>query len=172
MFSLPNSTTLPLIGSLLCFGVLGSLAFLSRNALASRRLAYFRVLFPSWRFFDELGGVPSLFYRTVQNGEMGPWQDCLPNQSRNAFSFLLNPTGNLRMASLSLVEQLVSEIQETDENQLEALSKTVPYLLTRKLVIFQMKKRGAFPPGQFFQFKIMGLDQDVLVSKIHSEQDQ
>ncbi len=41
---------------------------------AGDKIQLFRVLFPSWRFFDRLGDTPQLYSRTAPEGrELGDW---------------------------------------------------------------------------------------------------
>ena len=122
--------------------------------------ALFKVFFPSWKFFDELGEPPVLYYRLIfSNGEPGPWLVCMENQTRGFGALFLNAQGNLRMACNSLVERLIGDVNETPVKSPADISNSVSYQLVQNLV---RNRVGAAR----FQFKIVSGKEDILVSPL------
>ena len=125
--------------------------------LADRRVQLLRVLYPSWRFFDEIDIVPVLFARhSNANGEFGDWQNILPKKTRNWTCPILNPQGNLLAASHSLLQQLITDLNDWQDPKTEAFSETVSLKLVRNLVFYQINSLNPKLIGcDFsFQFKI------------------
>jgi hypothetical protein len=114
--------------------------------------ALLRILIPSWRFFEDLGDVPELLYRTKDSsGLFSPWLPCLKKPKRGIGSLFLNAKGNLFLASQSLLDQTIHHINdcksETD------FSETTSYQMILQLVaqtISSQKMTGI----ETFQFKI------------------
>jgi hypothetical protein len=99
-------------------------------------LKLFRVIIPSWRFFDELGDVSELFYRFgPESSKLGSWIRYSEQPKRNLGALFLNPRENLYLASLSLISDL---------------PESAP--LVRNLV--QWKIAQTHSDKFFFQFKI------------------
>jgi hypothetical protein len=133
-------------------------------------LIFVRALFPSWRFFDHLGHVPHLYYRlqTEEHTGFGNWELALKHKKRTFRCLFLNPHDNLQMAYQSLVEQLVSELQEPSENQSDILPGTVSYNLVQNFVRFQiMSHLNENRRDLKFQFKVVVDEDDLFISLIH-----
>ncbi len=142
----------------------------------------FRAFFPSWKFFEDYGDVPSLFYRLSSNGDkFGDWVPCLTQPKRRLSSLLVNPEGNFYLACSSLLQQVMSELDdattEKDEaraEKIESFDKTVVYQLTHDLVRYQIAQRHAIESEFYYQFKVCScLDalpkprmEDVLISSV------
>ncbi len=134
----------------------------------------FRVLIPSWRFFDKIEYLPALVYRVKPMGEtsFGPWSPLVFREGRGLANLLLDSQGNLRMACNSLVERLMSDLEDWDETRSEGFSQTVTYRLVARLVRSQIQKE---PIGTAYQFKVgrvtPGLEsrwiEDALISEEH-----
>ena len=131
------------------------LTFARRRHVSGKGFALFRALFPSWRFFDEAGQFSKLYYRVGS----GPWLEVPQGSPRSWSMVLLNPSGNLMSAGHSLVDQLVSEINDTPEARLSEIPKGVSYQLVQRWVRHQIA-----PSVKSFQFKIVLGGEDVLVS--------
>jgi hypothetical protein len=167
---------------LACLGLVLALALLPGlrdRALPGRGWMLVRALFPSWRFFEELGQVPMLRYR-VSDGEQGGWSEwkaALPPVPRGLGSLFLNARGNLRMASNSLVEQLVSDLAEVDDTDegLRRFEASVSYELVTRLVRARIRALEPDAHAGRFQFKVVvatpgaaeGTGEEILVSSEH-----
>ena len=133
----------------------------------------FRVFFPSWRFFQELGHVPVLKFRIVGSSESA-WTRCMQPEPRNLGSLFFNSKDNLRMAENSLVEQLIDDISEfRDENLVES---SVSYELVTRLVRSRIRESRLAEVGQGFEFKVTAAvpgagepneGEDLLISATH-----
>ncbi len=112
-----------------------------------------RVLFPSWRFFEEVGSTLSLEYRfQAADSGLSEWTEALTRPATRWHSFLFNPDGNLFLAEQSLLQRLEEEIGASDPAHSEALEQTTSFQLVKRLVHFQLRERGtAF---NRFQFRI------------------
>lgn len=89
-----------------------ALAMLRRHEIRSRSLALFRVLLPSWRFFEQVHPGPRLWCRfAALDAEFGSWQELLRAPPAGWQPVLINARGNLRLACLSAVEQLCNELE-------------------------------------------------------------
>ena len=141
----------------------------------------FRVLFPSWRFFDRLGDVAELYSRYAPaDVELGGWKPCLAGPPRTVQSLFLNPSGNYFLAGHTLVERLLQDLSEWNESDLDAFSESVSFKLVTNLVRYEITRNaGGMCAAPFrFQFKIALLDlkqstaplRDVLVSPIFTEE--
>ncbi len=137
-----------------------------------------RALIPSWRFFDQLETIPHLFLRLSIDGEsFDAWQNCFRKTSpdennRNWKTFFFNANGNLRLAEISLVERLLSEVQDLSADS-SSLSKSVSYRLVEHLVRARaLEVQGSTSPV-FFQFRIQveslktSHSEEALVSLVH-----
>lgn len=138
-----------LAGALLLLGLVATI-LLPRVDVPGRAVHLFRAFFPSWRFFEDVGGTPRLDYRVhLETGELGPWTDALPPVPRGPTALLLNPAGNLRFAGGSLVDQLVAdfevltdaEVDDAPERGLAALERMVSFRLVQNLVATQLRVR-------------------------------
>jgi len=131
-----------------------------KNPINSKTLSTFRVLFPSWRFFDQPGIQPQLYYQTNLSSD---W--ILLNQKMN-FSyttFLLNPKGNLAHAKNNLLQHLLIDLNDN-------LSEPSPtYTLVKTWVLDHLKSTA--PLARSFQFKLVtNGDEDLLVSPLYEIQ--
>ncbi len=142
----------------------------------SRALAPLRGLFPSWRFFESFGQVPQLFVRLAKSGaEFGEWEPCLLKSDRNWYSLFLNPKGNLILALNSLLEELVSDINDSDLNESAKIANSVSYALVKNYAEYFIRQQKYGNGIQRFQFKVAsvlsGISNDpieeALVSALH-----
>jgi hypothetical protein len=147
--------------------------------LQSRGLQLFRSLFPSWRFFDDVGHALALSARVSRvtagaggepgvrasasgvsseaavgtsgvGSDFGPWIDLpVAGEKRGAFPLLLNARGNFLFAAQSLLQQLENDIDD------EAPSE-VSIELVRRLVLQELLKHEA--PGFRYQFRVSTVD--------------
>lgn len=158
-----------LVGILTVLSVIAQRARAPVRGVAARSL---RALLPSWRFFDRVADAPTLSYRLVPvNDEPDAWRPLpLPRRARTLPSLLLQPSGNLRLAYLAIVTQLLSELSELPLDDHEAAARLVSYQLTENLVRSQLPEHER-TPGARVQFKVHtcdgdGVEEQLLVSKI------
>jgi hypothetical protein len=125
-----------------------------------RVLAMLRVLLPSWRFFDEVEGSPTLMLRSgAVTGELGPWQAVSLGAPRGPASLFINPRGNLALAHHTLLEHLLDDVAELDD-QLDhrldgaAAAEAVEQLVSYQLVVRLAKARLGGDGPRRFQFKL------------------
>jgi hypothetical protein len=121
-----------------------------------------RSLLPTWRFFEDVGPVAALSYRSgIALESLGPWSAFSEKRSSRHFgSLFLNSEGNLRLAEHALVERLLQDDHVQDSKNTEKVS----YQLVKNLV------QTHVPNGFHFQFRItLGRDEmdEVLVSSVH-----
>ncbi|MDX2183718.1 MAG: hypothetical protein SFW08_07035 [Gemmatimonadaceae bacterium] len=77
-----------------------------------------RLLFPSWAFFDRVVAVPALEVRTVDRvGDRTPWRPALRAPSRGVLALLYHPKGTLHLAQQGVVDRFAAEcaMDEADE---------------------------------------------------------
>lgn len=137
-----------------------------------------RAFFPSWKFFDEPGEVPCLLVRTGADAEtLSSFEPLLPPLKRPITAALFNPRGNLWLAYGSLLQQLMSELEELPEGS-DAdtqIRSCTSYQLTQALVLERLRERGQALP-RYYQFKVVTFDAekpqlaptDVLISAVCS----
>ena len=73
-------------------------------------MTVFRVLIPTWRFFEELAPLPTM---EVRRGE-APWQEVrlTPVEPLRWRHLFLNPAGNRALAARALLERLAAEPED------------------------------------------------------------
>jgi len=150
------------------FSVLIGFSVAKRSYFSGRAIYLLRAFFPSWRFFEDLGEMPTLYYRLRNEGqELGHWKLGLEKPNRSAGSFFLNPEGNYLLACGSLLQHLESELEETEENKTDHIEASVTYQLIRNLVLHQIEKSEKATGFKQYQFKITS----ALPGKIQDAQD-
>ncbi|RYZ70250.1 MAG: hypothetical protein EOP09_06400 [Proteobacteria bacterium] len=68
-----------------------------------------RSLLPSWRFFEDLHEIPLVSYRL--DNLSADWIPCFPPIARSSLAVFFNPSGNRRLATLSIAEQFLIELE-------------------------------------------------------------
>jgi hypothetical protein len=142
-----------------------------------RALATLKVLLPSWRFFDDAAGSPTLWVRCAASGEeLGPWRTPSRSVSRGPGSLFVNARGNLALAHHSLLEHLLSDVADLDERlEASAAAATVEQLVSYRLVT-RLAKAQLPADAVRFQFKLTVFPdvddngeraEDVLISTFH-----
>jgi hypothetical protein len=120
------------------------LAYHSRDVV--RLIDRFRVLVPSWRFFDRAIASPQLFVAEVG----GTWQP-LAAPPRRWFNWAFAPAANLVLAYRAAVDHLVAEISALDPETPDddpAITGSVSYELVTRIA------RTHVAPGTRFRWKI------------------
>ncbi|MFZ3231095.1 MAG: hypothetical protein WA160_12885 [Pseudobdellovibrio sp.] len=113
----------------------------------------YRLFIPSWRFFDQLGIISTLYYRIKQNGTYSSWFVALEKPNRAFLNLFLNSDGNIYLFSQVLVDRLaaeVSTISSSSDVRIEALNN---FKLIENLVRQKIQKEK-LSNEIFFQFKI------------------
>lgn len=162
----PWSRLLPL----LALGVLALLVWLPRRTLGSRSWMLFRSLVPAWRFFEQIEPRPALRYRVAPGGEdWREWQEALQPVPRTASSLLINTAGNLHLATESLVEHLVDDLEDASEHG-RSEDELVSYRLVCALV--EQRVRATFGSSATLRFQFSLAEElegsaPVFVSRVH-----
>lgn len=132
-----------------------SLFGLSSPILKNPSLKLFRVLFPSWRFFETLQPIPRIYFR-VGTGRLdhSAWKPLLiPSPPRRLRHLFHNPEENLRLAFQVQVEQLLNDIAESEPTSEFEFEKLPAFHIVstqvRELILAQTTL-----PIKFYQFKI------------------
>jgi hypothetical protein len=78
----------------------------------------FRLLFPSWAFFDRAGDPPVLEMRAFSsNTPAEEWQPVVQAPPRRWWHLLFNPHGTLALAEQTLVERWHAELEDGAETE-------------------------------------------------------
>lgn len=145
-----------LLALALFFFVLLALSFQRTRRRHHQKLHLFRSLFPSWRFFEEYGRSPVLYYRLqTKNGQMGPWLPCLKPAQRHLGHLFLNSRGNFNFACNTLLNQLSVDLENLDHRDSLAVEATTSYQLIKNLVSYQIRQ-DTQTPSFTYQFRICG----------------
>lgn len=130
-----------ILGFFLLLPVFDLLLSRSQATLPGRRMQLLRVMFPSWKFFEEVAAVPVLFYRLeTEPNKFNQWQEIPQRPKRRALSLLFNPELNYYLACQSLFQQLESDIGDLQlESQVEQLFESVSYQLVLNLVKYEVR---------------------------------
>ncbi len=154
---------------LIALAAISAVVLLPRLQVRSRRLFLLRVLFPSWRFFENIGVNSWLQVRSrASEGEWTEWQNALTPPLRSWTAILHNPEGNLYFARQSAVEHLVAEA----EARPDSVAESVAFAVVRRIAEESVSSGLNSPNGEL-QFKIVqrdaacGEDEDFLVSSVH-----
>ena len=115
-----------------------------------------RLLIPSWRFYEEVGELCTLTYRSSMDGqEFGPWLTALPLPDSK--SLLLNTEWNHYLACQGLVGQLIYELSEVSPIPSGEAKKLAPYQMVCHLLeeeILSTKNLTLVP--KYYQFRVCG----------------
>jgi hypothetical protein len=133
----------------------------------------FRVLFPTWRFFEDVGVVPQLWHRYIGDQSPEEWQLTLPPLKRNYFMLFFNPWGNVTLAYGSLLESLLTDINDLPSADSESVATLTSYKLVRRLVEFKITEGNNNVAGLKYQFRVdtrqpgTNIAQTVLISSLY-----
>jgi hypothetical protein len=143
---------------------------------SGKMIYLFRAFFPSWKFFEDIGEIPVLYYRVSDKEENDlDWQPCLLKSKRRISSLILNPSGNYLLACESLLQQFVNDVQDLEEEALTKIEDSISYKLIQNLVCFQVREHSKNHSHLFYQFKVSIIsqelhrqsDEDLLISPIY-----
>lgn len=165
-------TVAVVVGVLVLFGIL---LVLPRVDVHSPLLTLFRVLVPSWRFFDGVSTHPTLTIRVADPGTdaFGPWTTLLPPPRHRWWHVVWNPAGNLSFASHSLLGRLRSDLEDNEyDDEPAPPDSLVSYQLVVNLVRWWLRSRAG--TGTRVQFRltdglpVAGIEPyEYLVSQVH-----
>ncbi|MFL5813425.1 MAG: hypothetical protein ACJ763_07585 [Bdellovibrionia bacterium] len=159
--SSPTSSSTLLIG--LYFLAIIVFTLLKRKTLPGKTTYLFRALLPSWRFFEDFDEAPTLHFRHGnEKDELSGWWKCLARPERRFYQVLYNPKANYVLAAGSLVQHLLSEINDLPDTDSNAVESLVSYQLARNLVRFHLPS-----DARYFQFKVSGVSDDLLLSPVY-----
>lgn len=116
-------------------------------------MSVWRILIPTWRFFDRIGSEPNLWVRVDDR-----WIELLTAPKVNLFTLLFNAKGNLHHAHINLLERLIDELNASSSNGL-----TVHDLVSYRLVADIVRARAARLP---VEFKVTARGEDVLKARL------
>lgn len=161
----------PLALALLSLVAVGLLVGLPRRELGAHSWGLFRGLVPAWRFFESFEPLPALHYRYAAHADdWSDWLDALPAPARPLTSLLSNPAGSLHLACQSLVEHLVSDLEDA-----KGLDRDPAELISYHLVcaLVEQRVRMALPtgPGLRYQFRLAAPERGEapsLLSDVHA----
>ncbi|MEP7380176.1 MAG: hypothetical protein ABI910_00745 [Gemmatimonadota bacterium] len=156
--------------------VLGTTVLLPRREVGHPLLEIVRVLFPSWRFFDDVQTSPALLVRVAPGGEaFGAWRMLLVPTHRSWTTIVWNPAGNLRLAEHALLDRLLADVAEWEDTTVPGPESFVSYELVLNLVRGTLSADGAVGDASRFQFKLVDAaedseapDADLLISAEHT----
>lgn len=160
----------PLALGLLSLVAGGLLVWLPRRLVRAHSWALFRGLLPAWRFFESIEPVPALHFRYATCADdWSDWHDALPVPARTLASLLSNPAGSLHLACQSLIEHLVSDLEEAkrlDRDPAELVSYRLVCALVERRVRMALPARA----GLRYQFRLAGAERGrapSLLSDVH-----
>ena len=111
----------------------------------------FRVLLPSWKFFDGRVDAAVLLYRLSDDGIVfGDWILCIPKTGKRSWKKLfLNTRENYLFAAHALIEYLKNDLSDGSD-------PAVSLELVKNLVEFQIRESEVNSKSNYFQFTLKG----------------
>jgi hypothetical protein len=159
-----NTLVNPFIFALYFLAIL-AFSLLKRKSLPGKVTYLFRALLPSWRFFEDFDEAPTLYFRHGQRDlsqDLEPWSKCLNRPARRFYHVLYSPEANYIHAAGSLVQHLLSEVNDLQETNSQAIEGLVSYQLAKNLVKYHLPEKATR-----YQFKVSGVSEDLLISPIY-----
>lgn len=142
------------------FVCVGLLAIAPRAYCDSRVLRLLRVLFPSWRFFEQVSELPVLELRWGEAADaLCPWQPALRRPRFSCGAFVLNPAGNLFLAEQSLLEQLQNDLGDVSPGAESEFEQSVSFRLCRSLAEHRLSDVAQGSAAALFQFRLVRVRQ-------------
>lgn len=127
--------------------------------IQSRHLRMFRVLFPSWRFFESVTPTAKVYYRTSTLGEVfSNWQELQFHSPTRSLTHLWhNPDENLRLNYCVQLEQLINDLATLDPEGPLSFTDWPSYRIVMAAVI-QNLRPTINPEIRFLQIKIGAIE--------------
>lgn len=120
-----------------------ALLVLARRVELAGGGAWWRVLVPSWRFFESPDVEFVLEVRVRRgNAEPSAFRPAIPPWRRGPLSLLFSPQHNLRLACHDLVERWVAELGEQGEIGAEELEALASYARVKHAVAYFLRDEG------------------------------
>jgi hypothetical protein len=115
----------------------------------------FRVLFPSWRFFESLTPIPKVYYRiSFEDQSVSDWQEFYFHEpTRKWHHLFFNPMANLRLTYRVQIEQLLNDVAETHCYSENFHKSLISYQIVSTFLKNELHDRYG-ENCQRFQFKI------------------
>lgn len=139
-----------IFGYFLLLILITSIGRLGSRYFSGKTIYLLRALLPSWKFFDDAGDYPKLFYLEEAGIE---WKPVLETPPRKWRHLLCNPQGAYLLACGSLLQQLVTDLEESHSGRTQSLEDSVSYQLVQRLVEQTLSKKGI----SHYQFKICSI---------------
>lgn len=96
-----------------------------------------RSLVPSWKFFEDVGHTPVLFFRVSESDQVwSEWQRFHRPIPRRAWHLFFNPELNLQLAEKSLIEQAITDSSPVS---LEMIADIIQSHLPTEIHSYQFK---------------------------------
>lgn len=137
---------MPFIAILFYFLLLIIFSLIKSPSLKSPTLNLFKSMFPSWKFFDENNDTPALLFKTDQT-----WIICFSPQKTKWRQILINPSGNFYLAYHSQIQQLLGDLNETDDDSINSFQNSTSYKIVTNFVRYKL---NLIKYSGHFQFKI------------------
>lgn len=129
--------------------------FWANKSLDSKSLFLFRSIFPNWKFFDQIGPLPRLYFRLKMHDSEGwrDWESFHSPQVLRLRNIFVNSEINLALFQQSLVHQLLGDLSSLSEAELEESSS---YRLVHRLILNRLYSATA--EIKAYQFQIRAVD--------------
>jgi len=114
-------------------------------------LSFFHLLFPSWKFFDQMGSEFQIEFRQRTAQGVHEWESIDLTIERKWAQLFFNPQGQLKLYFKTMVERFVHQLEILDDDEIlqEPLYRQLPFFIE-----FLYK----VPPQRPLQFRIYLLD--------------
>jgi hypothetical protein len=122
-------------------------------------LEFFKIFFPSWKFFDDSTLWPKLEYQVND----GNWQEFTQRPKVHAFNILFNPDNLVLLNFQTHIQKMLMNLSYLSEIDLENYSKSVDYQQASHFLEYFLRQGN--PQLQNFQFKFkISLASELIVS--------
>jgi hypothetical protein len=134
--------------------------------MSARSPWLWRVLVPSWRFFEAEDARYLLEVRSQPDGEApGAFAPSVPSAPRSKWSWLFAPEHNLRLFCHELIERFVVELAERSPLPEGEITQLASYARVREMAAWFLREREAreSPQGQGavrFQLRLLAVHVD------------
>lgn len=116
---------------------------------------YFRVFFPSWKFFNEVGWVPRVYFQYGEHQEHPlNWEFLWTSVDFRPWHFFLNPKTNLNYALESICIEVVREAQLNNKS----LENSTAFKLLDNAVKMKIRYNKNTKPKFYYRFKVVSFD--------------
>lgn len=115
----------------------------------------FKIFFPSWKFFDQLGSSPQLLFRikSTVDDQFDEWKNLTTPLPRRLSLFFINADGNLKMACDNHLHRTMIQVSQLNLDA-EIVEASVDYHIIKNMVEFHLKEVLKPSAPMLYQFKI------------------